>query len=174
MSNVMPDQDDSFYDGVPLQQFLTYRLARLHAKLNAQASRILSDHAGITLGQWRVIALTGGKGEITLTEIHRATQMDKGQLSRTIKGMFDDELITSRTSEHDQRQQILLLSQKGTDIYRHMLPIMRERQKMLMSCLAAEERRIIFSAIDKLEIAADRPVKPAADLPGQLLRKKAG
>lgn len=159
MSEEHRTAEDSYYDGVPLQQFLSYRLARLHVKLNAQASRILGDHAGITLTQWRVIALTGGKGEITLTDIHRATQMDKGQLSRTIKGMLSDGLVTARAGLSDQRQQILALTERGSAIYAQMLPRMQMRQKLLTDCLSPEERKLIFSAIDKLEIAAEQPVE---------------
>lgn len=147
--------EGSYYDDVPLQQFLTYRLTRLHAKLNAQASRILSEHAGITLTQWRIIALTGGKGEITLTDIHRATQMDKGQLSRTIKTMLEEALIASRASLNDQRQQLLTLTRTGQQIYLETLPKMQTRQKMLMDSLAPEEKKMIFSAIDKLELASE-------------------
>ena len=173
MTMTNPIEVASYYDGVPLQHFITYRLTRLHAKLNAQASRILSEHAGITLTQWRVIALTGAKGEITLTDIHKATEMDKGQLSRTIKVMLEEELITARPSLDDQRQQILALSPKGTEIYRTMLPKMRIRQEMLMESLSSEERRVIFSAIDKLEIAAEKTVDLKRAKPEKSERKQA-
>ena len=145
-----------FYDGVPLQQFITYRLARLHAKLNAQASRILAAHAGITLTQWRLIALIGGKDEITLTEINRATQMDKGQLSRTIKGLLGNGMIASRSSLNDQRQQLLTLTEAGRGIYHETLPKMQARQRLLMDSLRPEEKTLIFSAIDKLELASEK------------------
>ena len=166
--------DIKYYDGIPLQQFLTYRLARLHAKLNIQASRILGVHAGIKLTEWRIIALIGSKSEKTLTEINRASQMDKGQLSRTIRGLLDSGLIQSRSSLNDQRQQLLALTENGRKIYEKTLPKMQTRQHMLMDCLSAEERRLIFSVIDKLEIAADQAVEFASPSTVVSSRKDAG
>ena len=37
-----------------LGSFLTYRISRVHQKLNAQASRILAGSVGVTLNQWRI------------------------------------------------------------------------------------------------------------------------
>lgn len=43
-----------------LSNFLTYRISRVHQKLNVQASKILNDSVGVTLNQWRMIAFIGG------------------------------------------------------------------------------------------------------------------
>ena len=64
-------------DTLPLQQFLTYRLSRVQAKLNAQATRILREASGITLTQWRIIALVGAAGQTRLSQLAREAALDK-------------------------------------------------------------------------------------------------
>lgn len=50
------------YGDLPLNQFLTYRLSRVQAKLNTQGNALLQKHAGLKLTQWRLLALVGTAG----------------------------------------------------------------------------------------------------------------
>ena len=52
-----------------LSEALTYRLARLHAKVTGLAARLLERSAGITLLQWRVFYLIDALGPITAAEM---------------------------------------------------------------------------------------------------------
>lgn len=142
-------------DTLPLHQFLTYRLSRVQAKLNAQATRILREASGITLTQWRIIALVGAAGQTRLSQLAREAALDKGLLSRNLKGLIEDGVITTRPDENDHRAQVLSLSPKGIAIFGRTLPVSRERQRKLRAGLTEEELRIFRRVLDKLEIAAD-------------------
>jgi len=149
-----PEQN-STADELPLRRFLTYRLNRLQARLNAQATQYLARHAGITLSEWRAIALVGGPGETTLTEACRHAQLDKGLLSRTLKALAGRGLVQARQDDRDQRVQHLSLTKKGRTVFEHMLPRMRARQRFLREALTPMEFATLHAAIDKLEIAAE-------------------
>ncbi|MEZ5676805.1 MAG: helix-turn-helix domain-containing protein [Thalassovita sp.] len=84
---------DDPMDTLPIQQFLTYRLSRVQAKLNAQAARMLRETSGVTLTQWRIIAVVGTSGQTRLSEIARATALDKGLLSRNLATLIDEKII---------------------------------------------------------------------------------
>ncbi|MEL6233131.1 MAG: MarR family transcriptional regulator [Pseudomonadota bacterium] len=140
----------------PVETFLTYRLVRTSCRLNAQASRILRDHAGLSLTQWRVMALIGPEGTRTLSDIARQGLVDKGQLSRCVKGMAATGLIRTAPDPGDQRQSFLSLTPKGRRIFERMLPIMQRRQAHLMDSLSADQRAVIFPALDRLLDAALR------------------
>lgn len=149
-------RDELILDGIPLQRFLTYRIVRLHSKLNAQALRLLRREGGLTITQWRVLSLTGSLGgETTFTEIVSGSQMDKGQLSRGIKDLLKQGLIAARSNDKDQRQQHLMLTPRGKEIYARMLPKMRQRHQHLLAGLSETERSMIYEIFDKLEVAAD-------------------
>jgi len=101
----MNDQKSTDYseDLAQLSQFLTYRISRLHGKLNAQASKILRESVGISLNQWRMIAFIGGAGKLAASELIGYTGMDKGMVSRNVKTLFELGYVKSKAHETDSR-----------------------------------------------------------------------
>ncbi|MDP5346932.1 MAG: MarR family winged helix-turn-helix transcriptional regulator [Paracoccaceae bacterium] len=151
-----PDTENEGPAPLPLHQFLTYRLSRVQAKLNAQATRILRATSGITLTQWRVIALVGAAGQTRLSELAKIAALDKGLLSRNLKTLIEDGVVAARTDDGDHRVQILALTAKGQAIFERTLPVTRARQQMLRDDLTEEELRVFRRVLDKLEIAAEK------------------
>ncbi len=147
-----------FNDDAPLQDVLTWRLHIVHSKLNVQAARFLEENSGIPLAYWRIMLAIGPSGSTTHSGIRRTTMMDKGQLSRCLKGMVEDGLVATRGDDTDQRQQRLSLTAKGRRIFGKTLPKMRQRQRFLMAGLSKTETKSIFSALEKLELAAEARV----------------
>ena len=141
-------------DDLEVQHFLTYRLARTHMRLNAQAIRILKRNAGLTLTQWRVIALLAGTNCKNSSDIERQIGMDKGQLSRTIRGLSEAGYVKFKTDAKDHRKSNLELTAKAQKIYDQTLPLMRNRQRSLFAHLDEHEITAIYSALEKLEQAA--------------------
>jgi DNA-binding MarR family transcriptional regulator len=141
-------------DDLEIHQFLTYRLARTHMRLNAQAIRILKRNADLTLTQWRVIALLAGTECQSSSDIERQIDMDKGQISRTIHALSDAGYVKFKTDPTDHRKSNLKLTTKAKKIYNQTLPIMRDRQRNLIAHLDNHEITALYSALDKLERAA--------------------
>ncbi len=140
----------------PLHQYLTYRLSRVQAKLNVQGARLLRDTVGLTLSQWRIVALIGAAGRTRLSTIAREAALDKGLLSRNLKNLIELGIVTSRQDEDDHRVQHLSLSPRGQEIFERALPVTRKRQEWLRKDLSEEEIRIFRRVLDKLECAAER------------------
>ncbi|MEM6462225.1 MAG: MarR family winged helix-turn-helix transcriptional regulator [Pseudomonadota bacterium] len=143
-----------FDNDTPLQEVLTWRIHHVHSKLNVHAAKFLEKVSGIGLAQWRIMLAIGPDGWTTHSEICRYTAVDKGQLSRSLKGMIESDLVETKNDSLDQRQQRLSLTRKGRRIFKKTLPMMRERQSFLVGSLSKSERKAIFSALDKLETAA--------------------
>ncbi|MEO0800192.1 MAG: MarR family winged helix-turn-helix transcriptional regulator [Pseudomonadota bacterium] len=150
-----PPEPDVLSD-LALTHFLSFRIARVHAKLNAQAIALLSANAGITLQQWRVLVFLGEKKLNTASALGRAGEIDKALLSRTIKALIADGLVVDRRDPNDGRQVRLLLTSKGRRLRTRMLPIMKQRQRVLLEALNKTERRLIYGALEKLENVAAR------------------
>jgi len=141
-------------EDLEVQQFLTYRLARTHMRLKAQAIRILKRTTCLTLAQWRVIALLAGTECRNSSDIERQIGMDKGQLSRTIRGLSEAGFVKFKTDVNDHRKSNLKLTPKAQKIYDQTLPLMRKRQSNLLANLDKNEITSIYSALEKLEQAA--------------------
>ena len=148
----MTSSDDQ---DLPLQQFLTYRFSRVQAKLNAQAMRILAQ-AGLSLTQWRIIALIGNAGQARPSALTSEGLIDKGMFSRKIKPLITTGLVDAGIDDKDNRAQVLSLTQKGRMLYNDTLPIMRKRQHALRAALTEEELRLIYTILNKLELAAEQ------------------
>lgn len=133
-------------DDLPLERFLTYRLLRVHSKLNTQAIRLLKDIADLPLAHWRVLAMIATNEGATAGRIARLSRIDKGQLSRSIKALVADGLIVSTGEESDHRQHYLTLTGKGRTLYEKTVPRMRARQRYLLGHLTPVEHDALFGA----------------------------
>ena len=140
----------------PIKQFVTYRLLQAHLALNAQASALLDRAAGITLGQWRVLAFVGAGDARTSRAVAAVSGLDPAQISRSLKTLEADGLIKAERLPEDRRTLALSLTLKGREAFDTILPIMQARQHHLMDALSPEERRVILSALEKLELASEK------------------
>lgn len=153
----MNDETPGDYDTrlTQLSQFLTYRISRLHGKLNAQASRILQASVGLTLNQWRMVAFIGGAEKITASELIHYTAMDKGLVSRNVKSLIETGLVLSTPHDIDHRVHVLRLSPAGQDIFEAALPMMRRRQARLKRDITDEDLATFNRVLKVLEDAAE-------------------
>ena len=134
--------------------FVTFRLARLQCGLNAQGTALLKSKSGLSLVEWRLIQTLRMIKNASLTEIADHVQMDKGQLSRKIKAMVENGLLTTKTDKRDQRIQHLTLTSKAEQLSAQMMPIMETRQRRLLADVSAEDLEVFYGVIDKIEAAS--------------------
>jgi DNA-binding MarR family transcriptional regulator len=140
--------------GLPVEQFLTYRLHALHTALNRQAIEILGRVAGLGLPEWRVIALLGTGATLTARRIGQISAIDKGLLSRTLAALEQRGLIVTARDARDRRLVKVALTAKGQAVYDKTIPHMQARQRALMKALNKSEQTAVFPIIDKLLGAA--------------------
>lgn len=133
------------------RSFVTYRLARVQNRLNAQASGLLRAHSDLSLTEWRVISLANMLGETTATVMAREVDMDKGQISRAIKGLIEAGHLTAQSSERDARQSLLRLSASGAALHSKLISIMQQRQKDLVEDIDDSELQTFYAVLNKLE-----------------------
>ncbi len=152
---IINQEDGLVLGGTAPRNFVTYRLSRLQAKLNIQASALLEDYAGLTLSKWRILALVGVSGQTNLSIVSRETGLDKGLLSRNLKAMVEEGLVISEPDESDHRVHLLSLTIAGQKIFEETLPKMQLRQQRLEENLTEQELATLFSAFEKLYDAAD-------------------
>ncbi|MEM6275608.1 MAG: MarR family transcriptional regulator [Pseudomonadota bacterium] len=137
----------------PLDRRVSYRISRLHGRLNAQAARILSATAGISLSQWRILVMIDAETEISASEIVRLTKIDKAMVSRAIKSLSEAGLVKVVVSKTDQRLHKVRMTDSGRERFMHALPRMLERQKGLVNELDEAEADAFFTILCKLEDA---------------------
>ena len=156
MSHADPSFQTGPFNAEALQGLLTFRISRVNARLNVQATQILKKIAGLSLVQWRLITSIHALGTTTSNQICRTTAMDKGLVSRKLKDLVADGFIDAQVNQNDNRQQMLSLTEKGERIHEAVQPIMRRRREYLMEQLTPDESQILFAALAKIDASADR------------------
>ena len=149
------DHDPSFRID-HLQSLVTYRLSRLQARLNAQAQKLLEEHAGLSLSEWRVAVVLREAGEMSSADLVRLTQYDKAQISRNVGKLRGKGLVMDGGATQDQRVTRITLTQAGVAAIDKALPVMRERQGKLMAGLTVAEQQALFDTIEKISDNIDR------------------
>ena len=156
MDTEFKNNDDTSYEISRPSSFLTYRLSRLQARLNAQAADLLRRHGGVPLAQWRVLLLLYGGDVSSQKEIVGLAQFDKGQVSRLVDTLIDRGLISAKSGGDDKRVRTLSLTAEGTAIVERLVPIMRERQHRLLGVFSPEEQALLMEFIGRLDGVADK------------------
>ena len=151
------DTTGRFREGLP--SFVTYRIARVQNRLNAQATALLRKHTELSLTEWRVMSLVNLRGAITASGISREAEMDKGQISRAVKPLIRKGLLETKEHAKDSRQTILRLSERGSEIVRRNSEVMRNRQERLTHNISQDELDTFYSVLDKLFENTEMPEK---------------
>ena len=134
-----------------IRELLSYRLHQVANLLSRGAEMRYRHQFGVSLWEWRTVALLGGAGEPqSLNDLARAAGMDKGQMSRVVSGLTKREIIFREADANDARGIRLSLTKSGRKLYRKLIGAAAERNSAFLGCLSAQERTCLEKAMTKL------------------------
>lgn len=133
-----------------LSEFLPYRLSILSNTISRRIARLYDTEFGLTIWQWRVMAVLGESSGITATAIGQQTAMDKVAVSRAVAGLIELGYLERRTSIEDGRRSELRLTQMGRGIYAEIVPLALQVERELLESLSAEECAELERLLTKL------------------------
>ncbi len=137
-----------------LAEFLPYRLSVLANTISNTLARSYADRFGVSIPQWRVMAVLGDDPGRSANELVECTRMDKVSVSRAVSGLAAAGRILRRTDPADRRRSLLRLSASGQSIYEKIVPLARRYEKELLDRLEPGERRALDALIAHLDEAA--------------------
>lgn len=141
-------------DALVLDDFLPYRLAVLANAVSRAIARRYEDEFGLSIPEWRVMALLGVEPGLTASEVAEATPMDKVAISRAVRGLIEAGRLKAVADKADARRQRLSLTPAGLAIYRRIVPLARELEAQLLAGLDARDRAALDRLIGSLSDAA--------------------
>jgi DNA-binding MarR family transcriptional regulator len=134
-----------------LAGFLPYRLSVLANTLSRELAELYAARFGITIPQWRIIAVLGQHTDVSADFVCARTAMDRVTVSRAIAGLLARRLLIRRVSPSDRRCSQLKLSAAGSRIYAEIVPLARGYESALLAELAPAERDALTHALSLLE-----------------------
>ena len=138
-----------------LESFLPYRLSLLSNTVSGNIAATYQDKFGISMAQWRIIAVLAEYPDTSADDVCQRTQIEKSVVSRAIARLLERHLVTREIDENDKRRSILQLSETGLSVYDEVMPMSEEFEKKLLSALSKEERKALSNLLDKLQAKAE-------------------
>jgi DNA-binding MarR family transcriptional regulator len=158
-----PWGNDHFPPDLALEDYPSTMLTRLAQFIQQEVSSTYARANGLSSAEWRVLARLNAQGPSQLSDFCRDTAMDKAYVSRLLRTLEPQGLLTVTGDPDHGRRLILEITPKGRALARRILPQARAAQEELLKVLEPQERVALYAAIKKLQAAIEsgRPA-PAA------------
>lgn len=142
-----------------LEAYLPYRLSVASNRASRWVARSYQDKFGLSIWQWRVIAVLGGADRLTAQDLASATAMDKVTVSRAVSALIDRGMIVRQKHESDGRSALIELTPTGREVYDEVAPIALKHEADLLAGFSDTEIEQLSGLLVRLE-------KQAEDLAG--------
>ncbi len=133
-----------------LERFLTYRLHVLNKITDRDTNRVYLAECGIPLGEARCLAAIGRYAPLSVNDLARAANLNKGQASRSAQALVERGLVEKTNSESDGRGVVLAPTAAGVAQYRRVIDLIARRNDEIFACLSADEQRLLGGMLDRL------------------------
>jgi DNA-binding MarR family transcriptional regulator len=136
-----------------LDGYLPYRLSVASNAVSRLIARAYEDRFGLTIPQWRLIAVLAEDGPLTQQAISARTVMDKVTVSRATQGLVKRRLVQRAPHDVDGRSHHLALSKAGESLYSEVSPVALEYEARLLGQFdpaAVEELKRVLRHLESI------------------------
>jgi len=137
-----------------LEDFLPYRLAILSHTVSSLIARVYDKRFGLTIPEWRVIAIVGRFPGLSAVEVADRTMLDKVAVSRAVTKLIKAGRIDREFADADRRRSILTLSEDGRKVHDEVAPLAMAMEDDLLHGLADDEIAVLNTVIERLLVRA--------------------
>ncbi len=144
-------------DELTLEEFMPYRLARLSSTVSTTIARAYDKEFGLSIPEWRVIAVLGRFPGLSAVEVAEQTFLDKVAVSRAVTKLIKNGRIDRQFADADRRRSILNLSEKGREVHDRVAKLALKFEDDLLAGLDETD-------IDQFNVVMDKLLEKASDL----------
>lgn len=151
-----PGEAGAPHEVLELEHFLPYRLSVVSNHISQTIANAYAERFGISITEWRVLAVLGRYPELSANGVAERTAMDKVAVSRAVARLLKTGMIERETHDSDRRRSVLRLSAAGYRIYDQVAPMALDYERRLLAGFSEAERTTLARLIDRLD-EASRP-----------------
>jgi len=122
-----------------LEDFLPYRLSVLSHTISTNIARVYEKRFGVSIPEWRVIAILGRFPGLSAVEVADRTLMDKVAVSRAVTKLIKNGRIDREFANADRRRSILNLSEEGRKVHNEIAPLALQFERELLQDISEED-----------------------------------
>jgi DNA-binding MarR family transcriptional regulator len=136
--------------GFRLASFIPYRIVALGHRISGALSAAYEGE-GVTIPEWRVLAVVSQRDEMAARDVAQQTPMDKMAVSRAVVLLEAKGLVVRVPDAKDRRVYSLSLSAKGRTLFDRILKSALEFERELLAPFSAAEQAAFRSVLERLE-----------------------
>ena len=137
-----------------LEHFLPYRLSVLTNRISTAIARVYVRRFGLSVPEWRVMAVLGRFGPMSGNAVCERTAMDKVRVSRAVARLAAAGRLDRRIDDADRRRALLALTPRGRAVFDEIGPLALAVEARLLAQLSPADRVDLARLLPKLEAAA--------------------
>lgn len=137
-----------------LDKFIPYRLSITSNLVSDAIAQNYEALFGLSVPEWRLVAVIAEEDGITQQAIGRRTRMDKVTVSRAAIALVDRGLLVRTKHPGDRRSHLLALSAAGRELYAAVAPMALELERRIFSQFDPSEVEAFTAMLKRIEAAA--------------------
>jgi DNA-binding MarR family transcriptional regulator len=128
-------------------RLFTFRLVGVLNMLRRSATLATRREFGLLDTEWRIMAQVGENAPLSLNALAEPLGLDRGQLSRAVKGMVTRGLLDSRRKRGGPAI-VITLSEEGRALYERMMVLAAARNAFLVGDIPEAEIERVAAVLD--------------------------
>lgn len=140
-------------DELILEDFLPYRLSITSHTVSTNIARVYEKRFGVSIPEWRVIAILGRYPGLSAVEVADRTLMDKVAVSRAVTKLIKNGRIDREFADADRRRSILNLSEEGQKVHNEIAELALRFEQELIQDIDEQDyesfNRILAQLLEK-------------------------
>tara|TARA_B110000503_G_scaffold22492_1_gene34779 strand:- start:192 stop:686 length:495 start_codon:yes stop_codon:yes gene_type:complete len=133
-----------------------YKINKLFSLYKSQSTKFFASE-GLGYSEITTINIMGQLGgETTLSEITSVHWIDPGLVSRISKSLEKKDLIKKIKAPKDKRSNILVLTDKGKNIFKKIESFTSLRRRKILKHFSAPDAKKIINLLDKLVLSTQK------------------
>jgi DNA-binding MarR family transcriptional regulator len=145
-----PERDDA---PGSLEDLVAVRIARIAEVVARLATQTIHARVGLRNTDLRLLNLLDGAEGVTVNEIARRAHVDKAWVSRSLRHLEKNGLVTRKSTRKDSRVSVIDLSAKGRALLGQVRPLAAARETRLLDGI---DRPAFKECLDRLMANAER------------------
>ena len=133
-----------------LTDFLPYRLSTTSNAVSGRIAQEYRTRFGLSIPEWRVMAVLGDAGAMTQRDLTRMTLMDKVAVNRACKVLEERGLAARQPNTSDGRSHLLELTAEGRAMHGEIMPLALEMERRIFAGFSDEEVELFRSMLGRV------------------------
>lgn len=156
MARELETQKLSENDDFDLGNFFPYLVRIYYRSVSAAVSNIYAGSYGLSVSEWRTMAVLGPLNSLSASEIVARSSMDKVNVSRAIKGLEANGFLERKIDGKDKRRAVLKLTEKGNRAFGELVPQVKQVEEDCLNGLTQAERKSLTMLMARVQKNAEQ------------------